>query len=327
MGWMGNPIDILPVGRNTFAKGSHAADAPSLSVVIPHLNEPDDLERCLRALVAQRQDCVPFEIIVVDNHSTELPVGTCSKFDNVRLELERTPGPGPARNHGASVARAEIVAFLDADCLVCPGWVRAIVSYMNENPHVDVVGGDIGVLPQGERLTAIEAYESVFSYRARLYVEKHGFTATGNMAVRRGVFQSVGPFGGIREMEDTEWGQRATRMGYRLAYVGDAKVLTPSCRSFRELARRWDRHVAHEFRNVSGHPLKVLLWLARAGAIAASPLVSGLSVMRATSLSRWRERWLALACLVRARLYRARLMTSLILSDRSAEMVGKWNQE
>jgi glycosyltransferase involved in cell wall biosynthesis len=327
MGQMGNAIDIPPVGTNTFAKVSHLADMPSLSVVIPHLNEPNDLERCLRSLEAQRQDQIPFEIIVVDNNSTELPVDTCSKFDAVRLELERTPGPGPARNRGASVARAELVAFLDADCVACPGWVRTIVEYMAANPKVDVVGGDICVLPQSERLTAIEAYESVFSYRARLYVEKHGFTATGNMAVRRRVFQSVGPFGGIREMEDTEWGQRATRMGYKLAYVGDAKVLTPSCRSFRELARRWDRHVAHDFRHVSGHPLGIVFWLAKAGAIAASPLISGLSVMRAPNLSHWRERGLALACLVRARLYRARLMASLVLSDRSAEMVGKWNQE
>ena len=91
-------------------------------------------------------------------------------------------------------------------------------------------------LPTPRYPTAIESYENIYSYRARAYVEQYGFAATGNMAVRKHVFQSVGPFGGISTMEDTEWGQRATAMGHRIIFLPEAKVLTPSCKSFADLA-------------------------------------------------------------------------------------------
>ncbi len=165
---------------------------PRISIVIPHLNEPDNLRRCLLSLAAQRSEGIPFEIIVVDNGSTELPQAVCSEFEGVRLEHEPVPGPGPARNLGARCARAELLAFIDSDCIAQPGWLRAMVEAMDGNPDIDFAGGDIGVLPADpKRPTAVEAYENIFSYRAQLYAER-GHTATGNMVVRTGVFQAVG---------------------------------------------------------------------------------------------------------------------------------------
>lgn len=301
---------------------------PRLSVIIPHLNEPDDLRRCLRALEAQRADGIPFEIIVVDNGSTEMPVAACMAASGVNLQREFERGPGPARNRGAGVARAPLLAFIDADCLAEPGWVRSIVGFLDAHPEVDFLGGDIRIIPADPgRLTAIEAYENVYSYRARTYVERHGFAATGNMAVRAEVFRQVGPFGGISTMEDTEWGKRATALGFRIAYLPAARVRTASCKSFAELARRWDRHIAHEFRNVPRHLSGLLLWLAGSATMAASPVVETIKIIRSDRLGDWRTRWLAFACLTRVRLYRARRMLGLALRDNTAAMVGTWNQE
>lgn len=300
---------------------------PRLSVVIPHLNEPGDLRRCLESLVAQRGDDLDFEIIVVDNGSTELPSQACSGLKDVHLRLETTPGPGPARNHGARIARAELIAFIDADCVACPGWARSIVEYLEQNPATGFLGGDIGILPvDPDRLTAVEAYESIYSYRARDYVQKYGFAATGNMAVRASVFRAVGPFGGIATMEDTEWGQRATGMGFKIAYLPQAKVLTGSCKSFGQLAGRWDRHVAHEFRHVAGTK-SMARWLLTGAVIAASPLPEIVSIMRSDRVSGLRSRWLTFTCLTRIRLYRARRMFGLALWDNSAAVVGSWNRE
>ncbi|MCA1406691.1 glycosyltransferase family 2 protein [Ensifer sp. IC3342] len=302
--------------------------APRLSVVIPHLNEPDNLRRCLLSLDAERADGIPFEIIVVDNGSAERPDAVCSSFAGVSLEYELVPGPGPARNRGANAARSELLAFIDADCVAQRGWVRAIVEFMAGNPDVDVVGGDIGILmADPERPTSIELYESIYSYRARLYVENHGFAATGNMAVRTRVFRSVGPFGGISTMEDTEWGRRATALGHRLAYLPQAKVFTPSCRSFAELARRWDRHVAHEFRKVGDHPAAMLRWLAGGVMVGVSPLVEAFRILFSDRVSGSRSRLFALACLIRVRLYRARLMFDLALHRNATSLVEDWNRE
>lgn len=299
-----------------------------LSIIIPHLNEPDGLHRCLRSLVSQAAADIPFEIIVVDNGSAELPETVCAQFAGVRLEAEPAPGPGPARNRGAQVARAALLAFIDADCVAAPGWVRAIIEFMEKRPDVGFLGGDIRILPaRPDRLTPAEAYENVFSYRARLYVERHGFAATGNMAVRAGVFQVVGPFGGIATMEDTDWGKRASAEGHRIAYLPEAIVFTAPCASFAELARRWDRHVAHEFRKVGSHPVDILAWIARSVAIAGSPLIETVTLARTDRISGLRNRLLAFAMLAHVRLYRARRMLALLVRDNTAAMVGSWNRE
>ncbi len=304
------------------------SDTPRVSVIIPHLNEPDELRHCLQSLDAQRQSGIPFEVIVVDNGSAELPEHVCAGFPGTWLELERRPGPGPARNRGAEVARAELLAFIDCDCVAAAGWISAIVDFMDAHEDVAFLGGDIRISPaRPDRLTATEAYESQFSYRARLYVTQHGFAATGNMAVRAAVFRAVGPFGGIDTMEDTEWGKRATAQGYRIAYLDTSRVYTAPCASFEELTRRWNRHVAHEFRGVSGHPSKILLWAIRSAAIAVSPLAEIAGIAVSDRLHGARARWLAFACMSRIRLYRARRMIGLLVRDNTAAMVGSWNRE
>lgn len=299
-----------------------------LSVIVPHLNEPNDLRQCLLSLNAQRADGIPFEIIVVDNGSTEMPVAACRDIPDLRLEREIVPGPGPARNHGASLARADILAFIDCDCIAQPGWVKEIVKAMETRPDIGLLGGDIAVLVSDPHYpSAIESYENIYAYRARAYVEQYGFAATGNMAVRKRVFQSVGPFGGISTMEDTEWGQRATGMGHRILFLPDAKVLTPSCKTFADLARRWDRHVAHAFRKVSGHPGATLRWLVNAAVIAGSPLAETLRIVTTDRVSGVRNRILALACLTRIRAHRARRMFGLVFYGDAGRFIENWNRE
>lgn len=305
-------------------------EAPSqLSVVIPHLNEPDgNLRRCLLALHHQRTKDIAIEIIVVDNGSLEMPEGVCAGIPDIRLEREPIPGPGPARNRGASLARAELLAFVDADCVVQPGWANAIVDMMDSRPEIDLIGGDIGILMTDPRKpSSVELYESIYSYRARMYVERYGFAATGNMAVRRDVFRAIGPFGGIATMEDTEWGQRATSQGYRIAFLPEARVLTPSCKSFVELSRRWDRHVAHEYRQTSGQRFATPRWLAACAVMAASPLIEVFRILGSDRITGIRNRIFAMACLTRVRLYRARLMLSLVGYRDAAPLVETWNRE
>lgn len=298
-----------------------------LSVIIPHLNEPEDLRRCLASLEQQKVDGPEFEIIVVDNGSTSFPTAVCAAFSDVRLALERTPGPGPARNAGAALAQAPLLAFIDCDCVAAPGWVRAITDFMREHPAVDFIGGDIRTTPHDpDKLTAVEAYEAVFSYRNQLYVQRYGFSATGNMAVRTAVFRAVGPFGGIGTMEDTEWGQRATALGHAIAYLPDARVFTASCRSFEELAVRWDRHTVHEYRKVGRHAPGLLRWLLGGALVALSPPFEIFRIVRSDRLQGFAAALAAFACLTRVRLYRARRMFELAVRDTTRDTVGSWNR-
>jgi glycosyltransferase involved in cell wall biosynthesis len=304
--------------------------APRVSVVVPHHNDAG-LGACLAALGAQRADGIPFEVIVVDNGSEVLPTEACARFEGVRLLTEPTPGPGPARSRGAAGARAPVVAFVDADCLADPGWVAAIAAAF-EDPGTEVVGGDIRIAPADpERMTVVEAYESVFGYRQRLYIERDRYAATANMAVRREIFEAVGPFAGIGVAEDMDWGRRATALGYRHAYVPEMRVRTPARRDFAALARKWDRHVAHFYEENRARPISPtsarLRWLGRAALVALSPLGETVRIARSDRLEGPGNRARALLGVTRLRLYRAGRMLGLALRDDPARLAGGWRKE
>ena len=86
---------------------TEAATRPRISVVIPHYNDEAALAADLAALEAQRGDGVSFEVIVVDNGSTRLPVAVCDRFPAVRLLSETTPGPGRIPGNGGDVTAHE----------------------------------------------------------------------------------------------------------------------------------------------------------------------------------------------------------------------------
>ncbi|MEL6914714.1 MAG: glycosyltransferase family 2 protein [Pseudomonadota bacterium] len=282
-------------------------------MIIPHLNAPEGLRRCLRALEDQRRSSgTAFRVYVVDNGSNQRPDEVCAAFDFVTLLSEAEPGPGPARNRAAREATAEILAFIDADCTPGEGWIETIVSYLGAHPETAVIGGEVYIdHVDSQRLTPIEAYESVFAYRMRLYYERERFTGTGNMAVRRADFERVGGFGGISIAEDRDWGMRATALGLRIDFVPEMTIKTPARETFSELARKWDRQLGHQFAEVDGLVAR-LRWALKALALLVSPLVAGVTILRSDRLARPRDRWLAFRVLARIRAYRARRMVRLL---------------
>lgn len=289
------------------------ADPAEIVVIIPHLNAPEALDRCLASLAAERAGSAPgLEAIVVDNGSAEMPAAVCAGYPFVRLEAEAEPGPGPARNHGARLATAPILAFIDADCTACPGWIAAIRRHFADDPQAAAIGGDVRIAcVDPARPTAIEAYESVYGYRFKLYIRRHGYTGAGNMAVRREVFAAVGGFAGIGVAEDVDWGRRARALGFGIDYVPEMAIATPARGSFDELARKWDRHISHGYAELRGAGGR-LRWALKALALAVSPLAELPRLALTRRLSGRRARLLAFACLVRIRLYRCRRMLGLL---------------
>ena len=297
---------------DTLSKGC-GPGVTSFTVVIPHLDDPKALTQCLASLAAERQQAaISFTAIVVDNGSRRRPVEVCDAHPFVRLVDEPEPGPGPARSRGARQAQTPLVAFLDSDCTVRPGWAQAIIKHFAASPDIDVIGGDVRIaFVDPARPVAVEAYEAVYGYRMKMYVERDHYTATCNMAVRRQAFLKVGDFAGIRIAEDVDWGRRATEMGLRIGYVPEMVIETPARASFAELARKWDRHIDHDFTEVTSVGDRIR-WVARALMLAISPLIEGPRIVRSDRLSGARARLLAWACLTRVRLYRCRRMLALL---------------
>jgi glycosyltransferase involved in cell wall biosynthesis len=304
---------------------SDNAPEPAVSVIVPHINQADYLRRCLESLNSQ-SFAGAFEIIVVDNGSHVLPAGICSSFDNVRLEQEPVPGPGPARNKGVALSRAPVLAFVDADCIADRNWLSTIVAAFGDG-SIDVIGGDVRIAAENpSRLSDLEAYESVYAYRQREYIEKQGFSGAGNLAVRRSAFQAVGSFGGIEISEDRDWGKRASALGLVTHYVPEMLVFHPARKTIGELQVKWDRQVAHDFAELGAAAAARARWVAKAMALVVSPVVEAPRIMASDRLEGWRPKFRAGVTLARIRLHRARSMIRLLSKGSTSAAATSWNR-
>jgi GT2 family glycosyltransferase len=292
-----------------------------VSVIIPHFNQPDELEQCLRSLEAQTLERSAFEVIVVDNASARTPEEVVRRHPGVRLLVEPKPGPGLARNCGAAEAGGDILCFIDADCRARSDWLLNIVNAFKDERTI--LGGDVQIWRDDQStFTPLEAYESVFAYRFKLYIEKYGFSGTGNLAVRRSEFLEVGPFAGIAVAEDVEWGRRAKAANFAICYIPEMVVFHPARRTIRELFTKWDRHIRHDLNAARKRRGWLFAWFARAIGILFSPIIDCVRVFTSPRISGAGPRFSALKVLIAVRLYRAWKMVTMLVSQENAP----WNR-
>jgi GT2 family glycosyltransferase len=297
---------------------------PRISVIIPHLNQPAHLARCLASLAAGTRR--PDEVVVVDNGSAELPHAVIAAHPGVQLLSEPEPGPGRARNRGIAATTGEILAFIDADCQADRAWLAAAEAAMAD-PGALILGGDVRI-PAADpgRLTMIEAYESEYAFRMDRYIARDGFTGTGNLVVRREILATVGPFRGREVAEDRDWGQRATAKGYPIRYVAEMRVFHPARDSFGQIFAKWDRQIAHDFVLARTSRGGMLRFFAKTLAMAVSPVAELPRILGSQRISGSRNRALAFAALTRIRLHRARRMLGLLLGRDPDALSGAWNR-
>lgn len=273
---------------------------PAISIVVPHYNDLRGLDACLTALEAQSVPCDRFEIIVADNMS---PVGEAAVADAIagraRLVIARERGAGPARNAGAAAACAPVLAFTDSDCVPAPGWLAAGAAMLAD---VDLVGGAMTVSSGDGVLSGAEAFEHVFAFDNRDYVERKGFTVTANLFCRRETFDAVGPFK-VGVSEDLEWCHRARDLGYRIGYAREAVVSHPARRDWTALKGKWGRLSAEAFALEVQRGRGGMRWFLRSLALPPSILLHAPRVLRAPGLTAT-ERVRALGTLARLRMWR-----------------------
>ena len=289
---------------------------PLISVVIPHFNQEDHLRTCLARLHSQQGCTAQVEILVVDNGSRRSPEAVIAAFPGVRLLCETTPGPGPARNLGASEARGAVLAFIDADCHADTRWLAAVEAAFAD-PATQIIGGDVrvGYAVPG-RPSFIEPYEAIYSYRNNAHIAE-GYSGTGNLATRAEILHHVGPFAGIGIAEDQDWGLRAGALGYRTRYVAGMIVYHPARASLAELTQKWDRHIAHDDRNRARTLTGTTKWLLKTLALLASPLAEIPTILTSPRVSGGKERSLAFACLCLIRGYRSYAMARALTTGKA----------
>ncbi len=118
---------------------------PRASVIVPTRNRAQVLRDCLASLTRQTLPAEAFEVIVVDNGSSDDTAAVARSFDGLlrlRLLHEDEPGLHVGRHAGAKAARSDLLMFCDDDIEALPGWVEAVVRRFGEDPAVALVGGN-----------------------------------------------------------------------------------------------------------------------------------------------------------------------------------------
>lgn len=275
---------------------------PFVSVVIPHYGDGNNLRRCLDSLQGQTWPADRFEVIVADNNSAGGAEAVAKIAPGIRVVPAVEQGAGPARNAGAIFAKGSVLAFIDSDCTAAVGWITAGVTALQ---RYDYVGGQvITVTPDPTRITVAEAYEAVFAFNTKKYIEEDKFSVTANLFVPRAIFDEVGGFRkGVSE--DMDWCRRANALGYRLGYADAAIVRHPARHDWGELVQKWNRIIPERFRLESERPGWRWRWLCHMALIAISPIPHSFRVFFNPSLPGLRPKALGLAGLFGIRFYRA----------------------
>lgn len=219
---------------------------------MPVFNNAGALGTCLRALTGQTLPRREYELIIIDNGSTDDSSRVAGSFDAVRVAVEPAPGSYAARNRGLALARGRILAFTDSDCIPDPDWLARGVSHFTPESVWLIVAGHIAVqFVAPAAPTAVESYEGFTALRQERFVSAGGFGATANLWATREVFDRAGPFdASLKSGGDVEWCQRAVAAGCTLRYAAEVVVSHPARRTFRDLHRKVARTIggAHDLK-------------------------------------------------------------------------------
>jgi glycosyltransferase involved in cell wall biosynthesis len=196
------------------------------SIVVPCFNSELYLRQCLAALFAQTFPRDRYEVILIDNNSTDRSVQIARDFPQLTVLEEEIQSSYAARNRGVRQAKGEILAFTDSDCEVCPTWLEEMASSLAEPGTAMVLGGTRNAR-ESLALRMVADYEAQKAEYVCTQRDKRLYYAyTNNMAVRREVFQQCGPFLPIARGADVVFVSRVLESGgtESVRYVREAQI-------------------------------------------------------------------------------------------------------
>ena len=279
---------------------------PEISVIVPHYEQHDALAACLESLAHQSLSLSKFEVIVIDNGSSADLLNLAAQYPDFIFLSENMKGAAHARNCGMAAARGKNFAFIDADCVADRDWLQSGLVALRVS---DLVGGEVLVTTNSaESITGVEAFECVFAFHQRRYINRKHFSVTANLFARRKAAELIGPFkNGVSE--DVDWCLRARALGFRLAFNDTSIISHPARRNWDELKAKWERLIAERWNGFGGHGLfRQCKWAGLAVATAMSAAPHLFAVMFSDRISGFDNRLAAVGVLARIRFWRARRM-------------------
>jgi glycosyltransferase involved in cell wall biosynthesis len=185
----------------------------NISIVIPAYNEEKYIGDCLRSIVANRTDEI-LEIIVIDNASTDDTAMVAQQFPGVHVVHEPQKGLTRARQRGLMETKGELIAYLDADTRMPPGWVATVKKEFAKHPEMVSLSGPFHYydLPPSKKILA----EGLWTLTAMPTFWMVGFMVLGaNFVAKREALVHVGGFDTTITFygEDTDIARRLSKAG------------------------------------------------------------------------------------------------------------------
>jgi cellulose synthase/poly-beta-1,6-N-acetylglucosamine synthase-like glycosyltransferase len=227
---------------SVLAPASNQLSEPTISVIIPVRNEAAKIEQCLKAVFSQ--SLKPYEVIVVDGHSTDGTVENIRKFP-VKVFYESYYTRAGGCQVGIENAQGEYVAFTDADCIPDRDWLTNLAREFDDG--IAGVGGRYEDIGQDLWTRSFNLTLRTFASGAKSRSNKKRFA--GNLSVcgangmcrREDILRAGGFNVNLSGAEDLELGHRLAKIG-RLVYTPDAVVLHDHSRGFRDFAKQMYRY-------------------------------------------------------------------------------------
>ena len=244
---------------------------PSVSVVIPVYNGEKYIKKCLDSLSQQTLADNKYEIIIVDNGSSDISVQIAENY-NVKLLKEPKRGSYAARNKGIKNALGDIIAFTDVDCIVAKDWLEQAVKYYDDNKDAEIIAGQVEFF--SDQMLSVWGYFDKNTFLNQEYSYNTGVAKTANLFVAAKVFKTVGLFDGtLQSGGDVDWTAKAVSKGISIHYEPKAVVYHPVRNSFNEIAQKvyrvgsgkgqvlknnYDRRSSNFGKKHLKHPFKIL---------------------------------------------------------------------
>jgi glycosyltransferase involved in cell wall biosynthesis len=189
-----------------------------MSVIIPAFNEENYIEGCLKSLLAQDLPNSEFEIIVVDNASTDNTSNIVRKFP-VRLVYEKSPSVVFARQKGVTVSKGNIIVSGDADTLYPPDWLAEIKKEFQNDKNIIAVAGYIYFRNSPLFFKLLFALGQTLNFYSYKFFSRFPLVFAANFAFKRTALRKIGGYPmHIPELGDQQY------LLYKFFKLGDVKV-------------------------------------------------------------------------------------------------------
>ena len=226
---------------------------PVISVIVPVWNDHKRIGQCIEALKRQSLHPDLFEIIVVDNGSTDSTVSVVLSYPGVTLLHEPKPGSYAARNTGLAYARGEYAAFTDSDCIPQRDWLECGLNTVAGRTDIGIVAGRVAFCePAGTYERACLNYDRHISLRQEDYA-RAGRAITANWFSRKSILLENGGFDTrTKSGADHELSRRVSKSGLQTIYLSTATVMHPPRTQVAEITERARRLVGGRWSATTG---------------------------------------------------------------------------